>query len=963
MSLRNRQHSILLSALSAGIIAGSLSLSWKGLAITDSGTLILNQASATYVDTNGVVQDVTSNQVETLIRQVGGLDLVSGQAKPGFPNGQVFFPHVLTNTGNGSDTYELCVGNEVGAFSFGEISVFADEDEDGLPDSSTEISDEDFDGCLDIVPLSAGENFSFVVVAETPDITAANQTNQFTIEAISDFDLSLSVTNVDEVTLIDGPLIEVVKMLSEYSGYAGSSGYRVTLEYRNVGSEAATNLMISDILPTLANDGSTGDLSLGMVYTPDTAVWQQGTALDLQDNLIDTLTEGDDVNPQVGGGTVTASAIYCAYDVACDASGFGDIDFDQNQITIQVDTVPVGSIGSISFDFSVDGGYEDDAVLTNSASFEYQDEASLVDFGSYVSNSVNFVITDEVEFPAVVANNSDSDISVGVVDSVSTGNVVVIPVVAQTEVILFSNFIWNDAPAGTDTFDITIDSINDREGNPLTNAFPIDTSFTLLKGDGQTPLLDTNGNGIPDTGPVASGEYVEVVLRAQMPLDIFGNNGGAGWSVTKIATSGADSTLANAVTDNLQSVATATVDLTNDATGTLGAGAGPEVSPLTTLIIAPGGSDVFQLWIENTSDRPDAYLLDYSDQNPFVTGSLPADWSISLNEDGGSFDCSTLSATTQSSAFVVLAAEKKLFCATVSIGNLAVSSPSPTEIYFRVRSDSTGALDIKTDAVSIPSQPALGIETDMTGQMEPGGTITYPHIITNTGNENLECVNVALSDTRAAEGWTSVAYLDADADGALTGADVLLTDQNLAIGADLRILINIFAPTTEPLSVLNATDVEAQGYADDGLVGCSGTLLTDSVEDATTTTNTDMVINKNQALDADCDGIADGVAANTDPAAPFALASFTVLPQQCVVYRLVAQNQGVSILYNAEIRDVVPGFTTYVGSAESCIASDADVCTFNSPPADGSSRGLINVTSAQLLPGGTVTVFFGIRVE
>lgn len=963
MRKRTQQKPTIYGLIAAGLFGGLLLLGWKGHALTESGTLILNQSSATFVDNNGVVQDVISNQVETVIRQVAGLDLVSSQSKPGFPNGQVFFPHVLTNTGNGSDTYELCIANEVGSFSFDSISVFPDEDEDGLPDSSTAIADQDFDGCLDIGPLSSGESYSFVVVAETPDVTASNQVNQFDVEATSDFDLSLSASNTDEVTLVDGPLIEVVKTLSDYTGYAGTGGYSVTLEYRNVGSETATNLMIRDILPAQANDGSTGDLSLGMVYTPGSAAWQQGTALDLQDNLIDPLTENDDINPQAGGGTVAANVIYCAYDVACDAAGFGDIDFDENQVTIQIDSVPVGDIGSLTFSFSVDDGYDDDAILTNFASFEYQDAASLVTLGTYESNTVSFVITEEVEFPAVVANNSDSDIATGVVDSVSTGNVVSVASVAQTEAVLFSNYIWNDAPAGIDTFDITIDALNDREGNPLTNAFPIDTSFTLLKEDGQTPLLDTNGNGIPDTGPVDSGEYVEVILRAQLPLDTFGNNGGVGWAVTKIATSITDSNVTNAVTDNLLSIASATVDLTNDSAGTQGAGIGPEGSPVTTLSIAPGQSDVFQLWVENTSAQPDAYLLDYSDQNPFITGSLPADWTVAITADAGNLDCSTVSSTAQTSAFVVLPAEKALFCATVTIGELASATSGPVDIFFRVRSESTGALDIKTDAVSIPSQPALDIETNMTGQMEPGGTIAYPHIITNTGNEPLECVNVSLTDTRVAEGWTSTAYLDVDGDGNLTGADSLLTDQTLAIGAELRILINIFAPTTEPLSVINITDVQAEGYADDGVAGCSGTLLTDSVEDATTTTNTDMVINKNQALDADCDGIADGAPSNTDPSAPFALTSFTVLPEQCVVYRLVATNQGVSILYNAEIRDVVPGFTTYVADAQACVSQDADPCTFNNPPAAGSSRGLINVTSAQLLPGGTVTVFFGIKVD
>lgn len=308
MLKRTRQNSVIFGAFAAAAMLMLLCVSWQGQALTDSGTRILNQAAATFVDTNGVVQDVTSNQVETVIQQVAGLDLVSSQSKPGVPNGQVLFPHVLTNTGNGPDTYELCVGSEAGSFSFDSLSVHEDANEDGLPDSLTQLIDGDLDGCLDIGPLSPGETFNFVVVATTPDIAANDQNSQFEVEATSDFDLNLSANNIDDVTLIDGPLIELVKTLSQYSGFAGTSGYSVTLEYRNVGNEAATDLIITDDMPTQAADGSTGDLSLGMIYTALSAQWQQGTALDLLDNSVDPLSDAD-MAVQAGGGTSPANVI------------------------------------------------------------------------------------------------------------------------------------------------------------------------------------------------------------------------------------------------------------------------------------------------------------------------------------------------------------------------------------------------------------------------------------------------------------------------------------------------------------------------------------------------------------------------------------------------------------------------------------------------------------------------------
>lgn len=955
MLKRTRQNSVIFGAFAAAAMLMLLCVSWQGQALTDSGTRILNQAAATFVDTNGVVQDVTSNQVETIIQQVAGLDLVSSQSKPGVPNGQVLFPHVLTNTGNGPDTYEICVGNEVGGFSFDSLSVFEDSNEDGLPDSSTQIIDGDLDGCLDIGPLSPGETFSFVVVAETPNIVAASQNSQFEVEATSDFDLSLSASNIDDVTLIDGPLIEVVKSLSQYTGFAGTNGYSVTLEYRNVGNEAATDLIISDVLPTQAADGSTGDLSLGMIYTSASAEWQQGTAADLLDNLVDPLSDAD-MAVQAGGGTTAANVIYCAYDVSCITTPF-----DTDQITIQVDSVPVGAIGSITFDFSVDNGYEDDAVLKNFASFEYRDALDTVTFGTYVSNTVNFVITEEVEAPGVVANDSNTLITEGVLDSNDAGNIVATSV-AQSESAFFSNYIWNSAPAGLDTFDITLDSINDREGTALTNAFPAGTSFTLLNEDGQTPLQDTNGNGIPDTGPINADEFAEVILRVDVPLSTVGTNSGNGWSVTKIATSIADSTVTNAVTDRLDSVAASSVDLTNSSDGTEGAGQGPEGAPVNTIVIQPAAAGVFQLWVENTSPQPDSYTFAYSDQN-FVVGTLPAGWSVSFYVDGGAGDCST-TGPVASGAFVVLpgAGAKQLFCATINIVN-GTAPVIAQDLYFRVLSDSTGAFDIKRDAVTVPEAPLLEIESDIVGQIEPGATAAYPHIIFNRGNQDLECVNISLSDTKVAEGWTSSAYLDVDENGQLSAGDVLLTDQIVAVGDELRVIVRLYAPFTAVIGIQNTTTVIVEGEALDGS-GCgSGALLTDQVLDRTTTTNTDMVITKKQLLDSDCNGTVDIAPSNTDPSAVFSLSPFTVLPGECVIYRLDATNQGVAILFNAVVRDIVPGYTSYLASAQQCLAQDADPCAFVSPPADGATTGAITVESAQVLPSGTVTVFFGIKVE
>ena len=61
-----------------------------------------------------------------------------------------------------------------------------------------------------------------------------------------------------------------------------------------------------------------------------------------------------------------------------------------------------------------------------------------------------------------------------------------------------------DAP---DTFDVTLSG----------STFPQGTTIALFKPDGVTPLADTDGDGIPDTGPVPPGASVNIVVKVTIP--------------------------------------------------------------------------------------------------------------------------------------------------------------------------------------------------------------------------------------------------------------------------------------------------------------------------------------------------------------------------------------------------------------------------------------------------------------
>ena len=83
----------------------------QALAAPLAGTSIGNQAAASYTDASAVSRNVTSNTVSTIVQQVASFALTASQAKTVSPGGTVYYPHTLTNTGNGTDTFNLSTTN------------------------------------------------------------------------------------------------------------------------------------------------------------------------------------------------------------------------------------------------------------------------------------------------------------------------------------------------------------------------------------------------------------------------------------------------------------------------------------------------------------------------------------------------------------------------------------------------------------------------------------------------------------------------------------------------------------------------------------------------------------------------------------------------------------------------------------------------------------------------------------
>ncbi len=137
-----------------------------------AGTVIGNQATATYQDASNTARTATSNLVQTTVSQVKTFTLTANGARTAAPGQTVYYPHTITNTGNGSDTYTL---NALSSTNFAAaaaphsgLAYYIDANGDGVPDNATPI--------VTSGPIAAGGVFRFVVAGTVPAAAANGNT-------------------------------------------------------------------------------------------------------------------------------------------------------------------------------------------------------------------------------------------------------------------------------------------------------------------------------------------------------------------------------------------------------------------------------------------------------------------------------------------------------------------------------------------------------------------------------------------------------------------------------------------------------------------------------------------------------------------------------------------------------------------------------------------------------------------
>jgi trimeric autotransporter adhesin len=913
-------------------IAGAASMllaSSLALAAPLAGTPIGNQAAATYTPLGSTTAlTSTSNTVTTTIQQVAAFTLTSTQTKTGAPGAPVTFSHTITNTGNGSDTFTIGAVNTSGLV-LAPLVVYPDAGCDGIADSATPITT--------VGPLAPNASYCVVIQGTVPGSATSGQTSVITLNANSQFTTSVVQANTDTVTVTGNAVVNVSKTISSPNGNPGSGPYTYTITYTNVGNAAATNVVLADVIPA------------GMTYVPNSARWSGSGVSVLSDGT--TPADPAGITYDFGGTTVGA-------------------------VTAVIGTVIPTSSGTLTFTVNV-AANQAPGNINNIAKVCYNDGVAQTPVGCNAANATT-TGTPSNAAPFLVNQIAGVNGNGSATSSLSVADPTAIASAPQGSTVTFNNYVWNRGN-GTDSFDMTLPS----PGSPGNN-FPLGTTFQLYKYNGSTPLVDTNGNGTIDTGNIpavndatctaANGFVADtvngrcgylVVLKVTLP----GGAVGGPFSVTKTATSKFNPAVSDPITDTLTLITNSIVDLRNGAANTLGTGAGPEANAVTTQSVNPGASTTFVLKVNNLSTIADSFNLSASTDSSFATIALPVGWTVNFRADGGSGDCSSIGGPANNTSNVAPGVPAAVtVCAVVFVPANAPAMPAPgLKVYFRAQSPTTGATDVKTDAVIINTLRSISVTPNNVGQVYPGGSVVYTHSIENTGNvvEGATAGQVLLTNilSGTSASWTAIIYWDKNNDGLLDVNDPVISDlanltggvastaPGLDIGEKARVFVKIIAPASVPLGSVNTSTLT---------VTTNGVINTVSAPPAVSATDTTTVIAgqvrlvKEQALDATCDGTPDtayttgGIAAGAVPGA-------------CIRYRITATNDGASDVNGLSISDSTPSNTVYSTGAGTAPATTS-LGTITQVPANGTS-GTVQATVGTLVPLQSVVVTFGVRIN
>ncbi|RLL39207.1 isopeptide-forming domain-containing fimbrial protein [Acinetobacter cumulans] len=605
--------------------------------------------------------------------------------------------------------------------------------------------------------------------------------------------------------------------------------------------------------------------------------------------LTDTL--GSNLTYEVNTGKWNGVTVYDAVGGTADPTGI-NYSVTSNVVTATLTNIPANTIGYIEFNVKIN----------KSIAGEIE---NVINVTGPTTDTSNTAVVNVAPVYAVKMNGSASNVS-------DNTNTITASAVPQGGELKFTNYVWNIGNT-TDRFNLT-----------LTNStFPAGSQIELYRADGVTPLLDSNGDGIPDTGLLAANTNIPVVVKVRFPSSYTVTTNTV-FEVTPQAQSVGDGGKTSTIKDQgTLTPVSQLVDLTNaDNTG-LGNGAVDNSGAAWKTITVKssdnavtGGQVIFPLTVKHTGVGTE-YLLSANASSDFSSLTLPAGVNrVRFYASTNGTNCSGLGNEIGKTIYLNNA-ETQLVCAVVEVDK--VNKDVTVPIYFRVISTSfvgtnNPAQDMIKNAVtiqSVNSVPQLEFTPDLHAQVAPLGTVVYRHLLTNPAATDFTG-SYGFIINNSESSFNSVLFLDVDGDGKFSSGDLNirtladLPGGKVAAHEQIQLLLQV---TNVANNNLNQTNITIVSLTD------SSNQVFASITDVTTVKQSQLTLTKLQARDFDCNGTADE---------SYTTNSLNIGKQgngqgQCVLYKVILTNTSATAMSTAfTFRDMTPAYT---------VLSQSPICT------------------------------------
>ncbi len=741
------------------------------------------------------------------------------------------------------------------------------------------------------VGLNAGESLALVIVGLVPATANIGNQSSISLKATSQQNSTLSQLVTDLVTVVDQAVINVTKSQSVSEGTNGTI-ITYTLAYTNTGT-ATGRLTVLDLL-----DGS-------LNYQVNSATWSNGSAL----------TDVDDteaaVNPSNTGINYKLVAV--------------------NQIEFAIANIAPLTTGSVSFKVIVKPTAN--PKIPNTASYKQDNGLNNTVVKDTKTNTVVFSLQQQL---GVVLNKNFNNTNNAAADNLITKTNVV-----AGKPVIFDDYVWNTGNT-SDTYNLTYTATN----------LPTCAQVQFVGADGQTPLTDSNGDGIIDTGSLAAGQARAVKVRVTTTPTCSSTNI---INIDVVARSITSSSISDPIRNQIDKIiGQGITDLYNsDNSGTGVGNVDNSGNALLNKFIVAGQSTVFPLVIKNSGTSNNNYTLYVSStainlNNLNSITALPAGWSVNFFE--GDATCANLTQQIVNSGNIA-AGTTKNYCAQVIAPSNATQASLP--LWFAILSPINAQGDVVKDQVNLSQMRQFNLTNDQQGQIQIGGTAVYLHTLKNTGavteGQNIGDVLLSVQPLSASDGFSYSLYFDANNNGSLDSTDPIVTDLNNIVASGLspdqsvQLLIKVQAPSNATNGM--ASQVKLIVTPTGQVSGLSATSVQNT--DTTTVNPNQLRLTKAQVKDALCNS-------TNFASLTFGTTSVNVKPNQCVVYRLSVRNDGAVKVDDVKIQDTVPSYTS-LRTPPGVSVTQGTVSTSNG--------GQISGNVGSLMPQQEASLYFSIQVN